>query len=199
MMAPIQRTVNGYDPFEVCSAIQKCIRRGLERDAMLWCLEMAHTSKAYYSWMLSRLRVVAHEDIGLAAPAVVQFVLASTVTAYDMYDKQGWRIMFGNCVRALCRAVKSREGDHFVWVMLHEWNASGPGAIPDAALDQHTRRGKAMGRGIEHFLDVGTQLDNPSPDDLYRDEAYALKRQHAQVDDPDDDEPSVAPRENFLF
>ena len=109
-MGMLQRTVNGYDPFEVVSAIQKCIRRGLEREAMLWCLEMAHTSKAYYSWMLGRLRVIAHEDIGLANPEAVMFVLVTTAVASEMYQKQGWRIMFGNCVRMLCRSLKSREG-----------------------------------------------------------------------------------------
>jgi replication-associated recombination protein RarA len=197
-MGMLHKTVNGYDPFEVVSSIQKCIRRGLEREAMLWCLEMAHTSKAYYSWMLGRLQVIAHEDIGLANPEVVKFVLVTTAAARDMHEKQGWRIMFGNCVRVLCRSLKSREGDHFVWVTLHTWETLGPGLIPDVALDQHTRRGKSMGRRIEHFLTEGTQLDNASDTDLYREEGYALKRQHATTDD-DDDSADHPPRNDLLF
>lgn len=198
-MAPLQKTVNGYDPFEVVSAIQKCIRRGLEREAMLWCLEMAHTSKAYYSWMLGRLQVIAQEDIGLANPPAVQFVLATVAAAKEMFEKQGWRIMFGNCVRILCRSVKSREGDHFVWVALHDWETLGPGKIPDAALDQHTRRGKAMGRGVDHFLEQGTKLDKPRDVDFYRDEAYDLKRRSALTEEdapPEEEQPS---HNDFLF
>lgn len=30
-------------------------------------------------------------------------------------------------------------------------------AVPDAALDQHTSRGRAMGRGIAHFLGRGRE------------------------------------------
>ncbi|MHB0961101.1 MAG: AAA family ATPase [Pirellulaceae bacterium] len=198
-MGPLQKTVHGYDPFEVISAIQKCIRRGLEREAMLWCLEMAHTSKAYYSWMLGRLQVIAHEDIGLANPEAVQFVLATAAVAKEMHQKQGWRIMFGNCVRALARSQKSREGDHFIWVTLNQWETLGPGKIPDVALDQHTRRGKSMGRGLTHFLEEGTKLDQPSDVDCYREEAYDLKRQHAAPDDDEDESPSYTPRKDLLF
>jgi replication-associated recombination protein RarA len=195
----LHKTVNGYDPFEVVSSIQKCIRRGLEREAMLWCLEMAHTSKAYYSWMLGRLQVIAHEDIGLANPEVVKFVLVTAAAARDMHEKQGWRIMFGNCVRALCRSLKSREGDHFVWVTLNQWETLTPGPIPDVALDQHTRRGKSMGRRIDHFLEEGTKLDNASDVDLYRAEGYALKRQQHATSDDDDDSAEQPPRNDLLF
>ncbi|MHB8974287.1 MAG: AAA family ATPase [Pirellulaceae bacterium] len=197
-MGPLQKTINGYDPFEVISAIQKCIRRGLEREAMLWCLEMAHTSKAYYSWMLGRLQVIAHEDVGLANLAAVQFVLATAAVAKEMHEKQGWRIMFGNCVRALARSQKSREGDHFVWVTLDQWETLAPGPIPDAALDQHTRRGKSLGRGITHFLEEGTKLDNPSDVDLYREEGYELKR-HSAEPDCGEESPRGKPRNDLLF
>ena len=198
MAGRIGSTINGHDPFEVVSAIQKCIRRGLEREAMAWCLEMAHSSKSFYSWMLGRLNVIAHEDIGLADPDAVRFVMETTRIAKDYHEKQGWRIMFGNCVRVLCRAEKSREGDHFVWITLHAWNTTGPGDIPDVALDQHTRRGKQLGRGLDHFLDIGTQLDREHPDsDCYRVEAYALKRQSPPTgQDAPDEEP---PRKTTLF
>lgn len=181
----MQKTKNGYNAMECVSALQKCIRRADERRAMLFALELAHTSKAYFTMMLNRLRIIAHEDIGLANPAAVQFVLTSCNTLADFYEKGGWRIMIGNCVRILCRSPKSREGDHFVWVSLDEWNANGPGEIPDVALDQHTARGKQMGRGIEHFLTEGTVLVTPPPVlgdgnnaayDRYHDEAYDVKR-----------------------
>src|SRR4029077_5973542 len=47
--------------------------------------------------------------------------------------------------------------------------------IPDYALDMHTRKGKAMGRGLDHFRKEGAKLvPEPTADDPYEDEAYRL-------------------------
>ena len=53
--------------------------------------------------------------------------------------------------------------------------------IPDWANDQHTLKGKAMGRALDHFRKEGALLvPPPTGDDKYEDEAYrlsALKQQ----------------------
>lgn len=36
--------------------------------------------------------------------------------------------------------------------------------IPDEALDRHTRRGRHMGRGMEHFLSEAARLIDPPED-----------------------------------
>lgn len=41
--------------------------------------------------------------------------------------------------------------------------------IPDYALDMHTAAGQAKGRGIRHFLEVGSQV---SPEKKDRDTTY---------------------------
>ena len=47
--------------------------------------------------------------------------------------------------------------------------------IPDYALDMHTMKGKAMGRGLDHFRKEGAKLvPEPTADDPYEDEAYRL-------------------------
>ena len=47
--------------------------------------------------------------------------------------------------------------------------------IPDYALDMHTMKGKAMGRGLNHFRQEGAELvPPPTADDPYEDEAYRL-------------------------
>jgi hypothetical protein len=33
---PPQKTIGGYNGYQVISALQKCIRRGLEQDALFW-------------------------------------------------------------------------------------------------------------------------------------------------------------------
>jgi hypothetical protein len=47
--------------------------------------------------------------------------------------------------------------------------------IPDYALDMHTMKGKAMGRGLDHFRKEGAMLiPEPTEPDLYVEEAYRL-------------------------
>jgi len=36
---PPQKTIGGYNGYQVMSALQKCIRRGLEQDALFWATE----------------------------------------------------------------------------------------------------------------------------------------------------------------
>ena len=47
--------------------------------------------------------------------------------------------------------------------------------IPDYARDMHTMKGKAMGRGLDHFRSEGAKLiPPPTGDDEYEAEAYRL-------------------------
>ena len=47
--------------------------------------------------------------------------------------------------------------------------------IPDYALDMHTMKGKAIGRGLDHFRKEGAKLmPPPTGDDPYEAEAYRL-------------------------
>jgi hypothetical protein len=47
--------------------------------------------------------------------------------------------------------------------------------IPDYALDMHTMKGKAMGRGLHHFRSDGARLiPPPTGDDPFEDETYRL-------------------------
>lgn len=174
------KTRHGLDPFECLSAMQKCVRRGLEREAMKFACELVHTDKARCSMVCKRLEVISHEVIGLANPAVVTFVKAACDQAREWYDpnpkKIGYsRMAIGNAIRILCRSQKSREGDHFQAAigLPNLWGTHQP-AIPDWALDKHTKRGRAFGRGIEQFRKAGAKLDPQPLPDQYEQEAYAL-------------------------
>jgi hypothetical protein len=47
--------------------------------------------------------------------------------------------------------------------------------IPDYVLDMYTMKGKAMGRGLDHFRSEGAKLvPPPTADDPYEAEAYRL-------------------------
>ena len=68
----IPDTKNGLPAMACVSAMQKAIRRGLEREAMEFAVELMHTSKAFHSMVCNRLEIICHEDLDtLAAPWVV--------------------------------------------------------------------------------------------------------------------------------
>ena len=76
------------------------IRRGMEREAMEFAVELMHTSKAFHSMVCNRLEVICHEDLDtLAAPHVFPFVAASLAASRDRYSKSigEARLMVGNC------------------------------------------------------------------------------------------------------
>src|SRR6478752_6344808 len=58
-----RKTVGDYSCEEVTSALQKCIRRGLEEDALFWATELDLSGFGEYVW--KRLKIIASEDIGL--------------------------------------------------------------------------------------------------------------------------------------
>ena len=66
----IPRTVHNMGAMECLSAIQKCVRRRMEREAMEFACELGHTSKAFVTMVCNRLELISHEDIGLAARAL---------------------------------------------------------------------------------------------------------------------------------
>lgn len=168
-------TVNGYDMFEVVSAMQKSIRRGLEDDAMYWGVEMFESGFIAYAW--KRLIIIAMEDVGLADPnAIIQ-----VKTLKDVYDsmtkddkKNQFRLPFVQAILYLVHCPKSRlvdwaQGYWFDNNTCHEVVKQ----IPDYALDQHTRRGKRMGKGIGDFFTEGSLLTNHKP--ISKEEFYKCR------------------------
>jgi replication-associated recombination protein RarA len=70
----IPNTKNGLHAMACVSALQKCIRRSMEREAMAFAVELMHTSKAFHSMVCKRLQIISHEDIDTeAAPHIVPF------------------------------------------------------------------------------------------------------------------------------
>jgi hypothetical protein len=63
----IPDTCNGLPAMACVSAMLKCIRRGLEREAMEFAVELIHSSKAFHSMVCKRLEIISHEDINTQA------------------------------------------------------------------------------------------------------------------------------------
>src|SRR4029079_19809871 len=142
---------------------------------MQFACELIHTSKAMHSMVCNRLEVICHEDLDTsAAPHVFPVVAGSLAASRERYSKSigEARLMVGNCIRIMCRAPKSRAGCHFAAAIgLRSMLEDFAPTIPDYALDMHTMKGKAMGRGLDHFRSEGPRLvPPPTGDDPYEDE-----------------------------
>jgi hypothetical protein len=131
--------------------------------------------------------VIYHEDLDtLAAPHVFPFVAASLAASRERYSRSigEARLMVGDAIRMMARAPKSRASCHFAAAIgLSSVLEDFAPTIPDYALDMHTTKGKAMGRGLDHFRQEGARLiPPPTGDDPYEDEALpAVGDQAARV------------------
>lgn len=144
----IPNTRNGLNAMTCVSAMQKSIRRGLEREAMEFAVWLIGTSKAFHSMVCKRLEIISHEDIDTGAnPMIVPFVATATAQAMKWYDADNVsksRLAIGNAIRMMCRAAKSREGDHFsAAIGLRSQLEGFVPVIPDWANDKHTIEGKS--------------------------------------------------------
>jgi replication-associated recombination protein RarA len=177
----IPKTINKQDPFVYLSAMQKCIRRGMEREAMEFAVELVHTSKAFTSMVGNRLEVISHEDIDcISQPHIVPFVRAASQQARELWsaEKPGKaRLPIGNAIRLMCRAKKSREGDHFNGAIggAAQFGGYVP-EVPDWAYDHHTTIGRRKKRGIDHFRTVSALLLPPAQKDPWEDEFYKWQK-----------------------
>ncbi len=183
----IPRTIHNLGAHECISAMQKFIRRGMEREAMEMAVELGHTSKGFATWVTTRLEIISHEDVGLATPEIIPLVrtCCEQARAWWNADKLGqWRMPIGTAIRALARAAKSREGDHFqAAVGLRSQLEDFRPSIPEWCYDQHTIRGKAQGRSVDYFRKVSTKLvPAPKKPDDYESEAYRLWEVKASSD-----------------
>ncbi|PWJ52737.1 MgsA-like AAA+ ATPase family protein [Dyadobacter jejuensis] len=176
-------TANKYDFFECSSALQKCIRRGMEDEALYWAVELYNSGYSEYVW--KRLRIMSSEDVGLAEP-----VISSEIWAlYCMFKEQAkkkedknepQRLFMTHAVLLLCRSRKSRLID---WALLWAWltHQYRKLPIPDFAYDKHNDKGRQLKRGWGHFFREGTNLVNHTPQDK---EEVFRERAAKAVSDP---------------
>ena len=164
------KTVHGFASDEVISALQKEIRRGHAENACLLAYEMCQTSPDLERKLWDRLCVISVEDIGFGeaqAPVLVQTLWQM---ASRFGPREGDRYLFSlHAVRYLCQCQKDRTTDEMI---NYFYQSDSRPIIPDYAIDMHTARGQAMGRGPRHFWEEGAKLD---PELVGRDTQYREK------------------------
>jgi replication-associated recombination protein RarA len=164
-----QETVHGYPLDEVVSALQKTIRRGMTDDACWFATEMNVSGFGAYAWR--RLLVIVTEDIGLANPQLAAIVHSLYAMSEVLFKAARGRAEPGQkekvlwneenlleAVWLLAESPKSRELVDMSAVITQRMQKGERLEVPSFALDQHTTRGRAMGRGIDHFNEAGDQL-----------------------------------------
>ncbi|GAA3604675.1 ATPase AAA [Kineosporia mesophila] len=170
----------GYPADELISTLQKSIRRGDTKLALLIAREMYESSAALEEMMWARLCVISCEDTGdgtFSEPVV----LNSLYQMHERLDRSfGDRWLFAvHAVRFLCDRTKDRSSDEWANITMHEINsADKPFEIPEYALDVHTRRGQESGKTVEHFWASASHVENERPgrDHALRDEIRALQK-----------------------
>lgn len=186
------KTASGYLNSECTSAMQKCIRRGLEEEALFWATELDLEGYGAYVW--KRLQIIASEDIGLADPTVciqVRALYENWVEQRKNAPKERrnatGRFFLVHAILICVSAKKSRMVDTALITMYESERPKRE--IPDFALDMHTAKGRGARRGVDHFFKVGAVIKNAERSllpDPYLKRAWHARRSagygHEQLD-----------------
>lgn len=178
------KTASGLNFYHVSSAFQKCVRRGLEHEALWFGTELFISGYAEYAWY--RIMVMASEDIGLADPQAA-VVVQSLYQNYLIFKAkktahQPEKLPFTNALLYIIRAKKSRLVDNKLCVYFFQRHRINAPEIPDFAFDMHTVEGKRKGRGNDYFYEESAKIENDDltlvPDEYeFRDFAWELYKE----------------------
>ena len=170
-------TKNGYAGDEVISALQKSIRRAKEEDACMFAYEMYISSPQLLEKMWRRLLTISVEDIGMGDPMAAVLVNNLYQMSKNFEYADGDQPMyFIHAIRYLCESTKDRSSDLLKNIIIKNFALGYVPEIPDYALDKHTTRGKKMGRGSMHFLEVDSKVTPQlKVDNDYWDEYHKIR------------------------
>ncbi|OGI90360.1 hypothetical protein A3B01_02310 [Candidatus Nomurabacteria bacterium RIFCSPLOWO2_01_FULL_41_52b] len=164
------KTKNNYLLQEVVSALQKDIRRGNEENALVWALELF---PKYSNYLWKRLVIISAEDMESPRACAVVNALREAFYFTNEDKKKGneykHRIFITKAVLFLSREVKSRESDHAQFHVDEIMKTGKLLAIPDFAIDFHTKRGKTSGATKRKFFEEEQKNLKPKGADAYFD------------------------------
>jgi replication-associated recombination protein RarA len=165
------QTLRGFPADEIISALQKEIRRGNVENAVLIANEMIETSPELEQKLWDRLCVISVEDVGFGDVQAPVLVATLRQMTHHFHRGEGDRALFAiHAVRFLALARKDRSSDEmYNWVRDGTANGTLGPIVPDYAVDMHTARGAAMGRGFHHFFTEGAHV---APELADRDTTY---------------------------
>jgi hypothetical protein len=156
------------------SAVQKAVRDGDEQAGCYWIRQLYFADRKVWK----ALFIFAVEEISIADLSVKTHVLELEKLAEACKDERNSDLLHViTAMMICCRAKKCRAADEAaIWYNEHptwkppmakevEYLATADlpkAAIDDKVFDRHTKKGRIMGRGIEHFKTEGAVLMNKS-------------------------------------
>lgn len=152
-------TRRGHPLDEAMSCYQKAIRRGELIKAVYWGFEL---EERFYKVFWERSVTISTEDVFNID--VVNYV-CNLRNFYLDYRKEKKRrpdpVIVTSAIMVLVKADKNRDADELYNYYDICFNKGGEILEPDDyCLDKHCARGKAMGRGISHFFENSSLLNN---------------------------------------
>lgn len=178
-MTKLANTKHGYDHYELLSALQKSIRRGMEYEAVHFAVELEEFNP---TMLWNRLRLIACEDIGPAnplMPILIDVLQKNYLAEKSKLAESAYKLYLVNAVVCLCFSQKSRISDDLLNVVYTEREAENKFLpIPEYALDKHTARGKALGKGIDDFFSEGNKLENEAFLNRYTERSKELLKKY---------------------
>ncbi|BES65542.1 hypothetical protein SANA_19810 [Gottschalkiaceae bacterium SANA] len=150
-------TKNGFQSDEIISTLQKSIRRAKLEEACECAYELYITSPILLDKLWRRLLAISVEDIGFGDLSVAgQIQNLNEMRKNFPYDDGDQPIFFIHAIRILCESTKDRSTDLLKNIIIKGFAMGRVPTVIDVALDKHTKRGAAMGRGSMHFFNEGT-------------------------------------------
>lgn len=180
---------NGIAGDELISMLQKSIRRGKEKNALIAAYEMNMTSPQFADKMWRRLLAISVEDVGFGnvhAPEVIWSLYKMRKSfPYPTGDQPTF---FVYAVRYLCKCQKDRGSAEMAYMAQKRYEHGEVLEVPEYAFDMHTVKGREMGRGSEHFLLEASRVE-PELDESWVRELHArylaFNRMEATASDED--------------
>jgi replication-associated recombination protein RarA len=149
-------SINGFAIDELRSVLQKSIRRGLLEDALLAAHELYMTGPESEELLWRRLEIIATEDVGyglLMAPVILEAINAQRLRIPHTPDRF---IYSAHAIRLLVTAKKDRTSMELAgWAEAVVARGERQVVVHDYQVDFHTRRGREMGRGRDHWWHSG--------------------------------------------
>ena len=156
----------------------------MEYEAVHFAVELEEFGSSGQTMLWNRLKIIASEDVGPANPLMPVFIdvlYKQYLAEKSKVAESSYRLFMVNAVVCLCRSPKSRITDDLLTVVYSERDSENKRLpIPDFALDKHTAKGKAMGRGIDYFYTEGNKLANEPLENPYTERAKMLSKKHGE-------------------
>jgi len=171
----VEEEVNTDDVGLLKSALQKYVRRGNAVKAMWFASRLLDVAGAWSTW--KRLLTIAVEDCGQSNAILTCDVLYRMFMANRKQETDQKAVTWDmrRCVtcaaKVLADSPKDRRADSFLEFREATIRCADDAEVAakiaeldemdDFVFDIHTRKGRQMGRGNEHWYGVSSHVENP--------------------------------------